>query len=265
MFHPALARTRRHFLLGAVTVALAMGSMLKPAQLQAANPPSPAKGHSSVVGVWWGFGQSLDMMSYTDRWGTGGTTIYSTSLKVKQIAFMDDGSFCYALPQHGLSDWKAERAKTPDYWGSYRFTDGSTGQIISRNGALVEPFRQIDTVLLYHKVAYRKIPPHDHMRLQGTYTAERDPKAWRGSVKVEPIVTFSPDGTFNDQGAFYYSRHVRGYDTDRQDNNYGSGRYDIADYTITFTYTDGRVIKMTFLYLDATGISLELHTLTKKS
>jgi hypothetical protein len=239
--------------------------MLKPSPPPPASPPTQAKGQSAVVGVWWGFGESLDMMSYTDRWGTGGTTVYSTSFKVKQIAFLADGSFCYALPLHGLADWQAERAKTPDYWGTYRFTGGAEGQIVSRTGALVEPFRLTGaSVLLYHKVAYKRIPPRDHLRLQGTYTAERDPNAWRGSVKVEPVVTFAPDGTFNDQGAFYYIRHVRGYDSDTQDNAYGSGRYDIADYTITFTYTDGRVIKMTFLYLDETGISLALRTLTKK-
>jgi hypothetical protein len=81
---------------------LALLTLLAATPLRAQQPPAaasaaaPAKDHSVVVGVWWGFGESLDMMSYTDRWGTGGTTADGRVIRMTFL-YLDETGIGLAL------------------------------------------------------------------------------------------------------------------------------------------------------------------------
>lgn len=247
---------------------LASPSTTQPPATVAVIDQKPAQEHPtgtgsrSVAGVWRGIGTYSTVSGTTNAAGTGYSSItYGSSIKVTQVAFLEDGSFCSYLPPTGLIDYQTNRAQNPNYWGTYWF-ENNKGQI--RQGSTEYPIAVQDGKLLYDGIAFEKQPRNDHQKLNGTFTAEPDPARWQGQTVKEPIVTFSADGSFSDEGAFYYVRHVRGYTQDNQDNNYGSGKYDIFNYTITFTYNDGRRIQMTFLDFGPNQISLSNLFLSRK-
>ncbi len=199
--------------------------------------------NNPVVGVWWGLRSITTAGGITNAAGTG-YSYYGTSTtnKLRQIAFFGDGSFCNVVSSDGLLDQAQQRSKYPDYWGNWTFDKG-TGSI-HFGASLTYPISIENAILVYNQDHYYKVLPNDHQFMEGTYTAEKDPAAYIGS---EPTIEFSLDGRFADHGAIYWTRHVKGYTEDMQDKMTGSGKYEVVDYTIIFTYDDGRLIGMTFL------------------
>jgi hypothetical protein len=232
---------------------------------QNSNGSSTGYHEASIAGVWRGIGTTSGIFGITDAAGTGFSSITYTSgqIKVKQVVFTEDGSFCTVLPPAGLANNAADRAKNPNYWGTYQMQDKNNGTI-HFGTVSVHPFVLQGETLVMDKTEFKKVSRTDHQKLEGTYTCEKDPERYKSSVRQEPIITFGEDGSFSDQGALYWVRHVRGYTEDTQDNNYGNGHYDIVNYTITFTYNDGRRIQTAFLDLGSNEISLSTVFLTKK-
>jgi hypothetical protein len=66
------------------------------------------------------------------------------------------------------------------------------------------------------------------------------------SYGIHPVITFTADGKFNDNGAIRILNH-EGNTCVNPGFKPGSGTYDVKDYTVTFNYTDGRKIKIAYL------------------
>jgi hypothetical protein len=79
----------------------------------------------------------------------------------------------------------------------------------------------------------------DGATFNGTYVLS----AVNGKI---PAITFSSDGRFTDNGAIkvLYHEYV---DCLNPALAPGSGTYEVRDYTVLFTYSDGRRIKLAFL------------------
>jgi hypothetical protein len=200
---------------------------------------------AALVGVWRGVGSTVDVSSITNAAGTGFASItYSPRLAVKQIAFLADGSFTTAVPNEGLATAAQLRKLEPQFWGAWTWAGGKGSVRVGQGAA--EPFVMQNDKLLYDRVAYTRILPGTGQRLSGTFSAEKSPERYKGSVKAEPVITFGSDGSFADRGAIYWVRHVRGTTNDNADASFGDGSYDIADNTITFHYQDGRLIRLLF-------------------
>jgi hypothetical protein len=205
---------------------------------------TPGSGDSALTGIWWVISTNTTVGGVTNAAGTGYAS-YGTrnSIVVRRIAFLEDGTFCQILPEGGLFDFKQQRAKNPNYWGTYHFANGS-GTIKLDGLATTYPFTLQQGSVVYDRDKYEKIQRVDHFVFQGIFTAEKNPSAYQGP---EPTIEFFSNGRFTDQGAIYWVRHVKSITEDTQDKLTGSGKYEISNYTITFSYDDGRLIRMTFL------------------
>ncbi len=205
---------------------------------------TPGAHDSAITGIWWAISSNTTVGGVTNAAGTGYAS-YGTrsSIVVRRIAFLEDGTFCQILPEGGLFDYKQQRAKNPNYWGTYHFANGS-GTIKLDAFAITYPFTLQQGSVVYDRDKYEKIQRVDHYVFQGMFTSEKNPSAYEGP---EPTIEFFPDGRFADHGAIYWVRHVKSITEDTQDKQTGSGKYEISNYTITFSYDDGRLIRMTFL------------------
>ena len=86
---------------------------------------------------------------------------------------------------------------------------------------------------------FYKLPPIDGARFNGTYKMSE-------SYGIIPVITFTADGKFTDNGAVRILYH-NGTNCVNPGFKPGSGTYEVKDYTITFNYTDGRKVKIAFL------------------
>ena len=210
-------------------------------------PPAPsaaAAGSRVLFGLWTGIGETSTRSGVTNAAGTGYAVIFTGSrLKKSTVAFLPDGTFCGVFPKAGFDglDVNAERTSFPYYWGTYTFANGKGSVTISGTSY---PFEFKDNKVYYGGVefGFHYLSP-DGVRFAGTFTAEKDPSRYTGP---EPTLAFTPDGRFTDGGAIYWMRHVRGSTEDQSDKLLGSGTYAIKNFTMVFSYSDGRQIKMAF-------------------
>jgi hypothetical protein len=87
--------------------------------------------------------------------------------------------------------------------------------------------------------AFSKLNPADGARFAGTYALSE----MNGKI---PSITFTADGRFTDNGAVKVLYHEY-IDCLNPALTPGSGTYEVKDYSVTFTYTDGRKIRIAFL------------------
>lgn len=128
-------------------------------------------------------------------------------------------------------------------WGTYTFSNGS--------GILKMPYGDIPLRMEGNKLIitanrtdhkFYQLPSVDGARFSGTYTLSE----YDGKI---PSITFTADGRFTDNGAvrILYHEYV---DCINPAIKPGSGTYAVKDYSILFSYTDGRKIKLAFLGAD---------------
>ncbi len=105
------------------------------------------------------------------------------------------------------------------------------------------PFRTEGSKLIVTKNqtdwAFFKLNPVDGATFNGTYAL--------GQVDGKiPSITFTSDGRFTDNGALkvLYHQYI---DCINPAAAPGSGTYEVKDYSVIFTYSDGRKIKLAFL------------------
>lgn len=159
------------------------------------------------------------------------------------ITFLPDGHVYWSLPPAGLlyfNPAEAQRAR-PNDWGTYEINDGVVNVLrgpekrryeLPRNG------ENLHNPPALGKGIYRRMPPADGLRLEGTYRQN----------ETGPSITFSAGGRFDDAGAFRYSGYTRLDGTSYVDDGVGGpGTYSIEQNTLELRYSDGRVKRFAFL------------------
>ncbi len=128
-------------------------------------------------------------------------------------------------------------------WGTYTFSNGV--------GVLKMPYGNIPLrmdgdklIITPNQTDHRffQLPSVDGARFNGIY------KMSEAYGKI-PVITFTADGKFNDNGAVKVLYHEY-IDCINPALAPGSGTYEVKDFTIHFNYSDGRKIKIAFLGTD---------------
>ncbi len=213
---------------------LGLGPAPAPAPGKAGAGPTAAgaagwKG-AGISGVWMGLvrSSSTDYLSpWVNRW------------KV----FFDDGVMFADLPEEGLAGFEraAYRASHPareGYWHTYSFA-GTSGE--SRRPGTRFPWRlRVEKAgqLRIDDDVYHRCASVDGLRLDGAWTSYSDPADPQlGALPVgrRPVINFTRDGRFTDDGLFAT------FLTSGGDDRPGAGRYELRDFTLMLSYDDGRI------------------------
>ncbi|WP_462219792.1 lipocalin-like domain-containing protein [Ferruginibacter sp.] len=189
---------------------------------------------TGIVGVWEGTIQS-----------TGAAT--GVRLEVFSPIFFNNGQVYFGnkFPTEGLDDFNSRIAPElyPRNWGTYTFNNG--------NGMLKMPFAEIpfrtqgDKIIVTKNQRdwpFYKLNSVDGAKFSGTYKMSE-------SYEIIPVITFTADGKFNDNGVVRTLYHD-GTNCINPGFVPGSGNYTVKDFTVTFNYTDGRKVKIAFLGTD---------------
>jgi hypothetical protein len=200
----------------------------------AAKPAEPVGGSatprsgSGITGVWMGFKTYVGDYEPHARWYT----------------FFDDGQVFEDIPRTGLVGFNREASKADSgqktYWGRYTFTNGA--------GSITKPGVNYSEVLQSEGADKLKVDSFhfyrcqevNGLRLQGAWTSmanPNDPALDRFPVGQRPVLRFSSDGKFSDEGVF--ATFLKSGDP-RQDAA-GTGVYEVRDFTLILRFSDGRV------------------------
>lgn len=183
---------------------------------------------TGIVGVWQGFSMFGGKL-------TDGTAVFLSNGQ----AFFDR-----KFPMHGLGGLNSwiESERNPRKWGTYCLQDGT--------GVLKMPYGEIpikvdggQLILITNQEDHKfiRLPSVDGAVLDGTY-------AFAGAQGNNPSsISFTSDGVFTDRGALNILNHrTRNSPLMNVTLQQGSGTYLIKDYTVKFSYDDGRVVKLAF-------------------
>ncbi|MEO5942406.1 MAG: hypothetical protein ABIP30_15585 [Ferruginibacter sp.] len=183
-----------------------------------------------IVGIWQGTIQS-----------TGAAT--GVRLEVFSPIFLDNGQVYFGnkFPTQGFdgvnSRTLAELNKRD--WATYTFSNGR-GILKMQFGDI--PFRTEGTKLIVTKNQrewpFYKLESVNGARFSGTYVMSQ-------SYGKIPSINFASNGKFTDNGAVKILCHDY-IDCVNPSTAPGSGTYEVKNYTIYFSYTDGREIKIAF-------------------
>ncbi len=197
---------------------------------------------SGIIGDWQGISMSVGMAKAGAELGA--------ELKGKHVIFFSNGQalFVTNFPTEGLDEFntwiKAESDRRD--WGTYNFSNGK--------GVLKLPYADIplrmengNLVITTNKTdhAFVKTNSVDGARLNGTY-AMSSKNFLGGETGVTPILSFTADGKFTDDGALKILYHDY-VECVNPANAPGSGTYEVKNYSMIFNYADGRKIKLAFL------------------
>jgi hypothetical protein len=179
---------------------------------------------NGVIGLWQGIGFK------------GG------QLKTNFIMLFSNGQAYYGskFPTMGLYEldpYAAREINVRD-WGIYTFQNGK-GTIKMPYGSF--PIRLEGDKLVAAPVSeehnYIRVTPIDNFFLNGTWGLEDA----NGNIAT---IRFGSDGSFTDKGALQVLDHSIYYYSIADGS--GSGKYFIRDYTIVFSYSDGREFRLAF-------------------
>ena len=187
--------------------------------------PRPGSG---ITGVWMGFKTYVGDYEPHPRWYT----------------FYDDGQVFEDIPRTGFLGFNPNASKADSgqrsYWGAYTFSNGF--------GSITKPAVKYPEVLQSEGAGKLKIDsfhfyrcqPVDGLRLQGSWTSlanPNDPDLERWPVGRRPVLRFTSDGRFSDEGVF--ATFLKSGDPGQ--DAAGSGIYEIRDFTLILRFSDGRV------------------------
>jgi hypothetical protein len=209
-------------------------------RLPAGPAPRPASYRGSgIVGVWAG----------TRIMRSSGGGYHSEIAIPAWYVFFDDGQFLQTFPDEGLAgfDREAHRVRFPAEWQAWRF-DGTTGVILRQEGAAPWALKLIDPDRLeVNQGPFLRCKDVDGLRLHGTWYQRsgedaEDPDFTRRPRGRRPLIRFTRDGRFDDEGLFAVAMPSRTGGDDRP----GAGTYEVKDFSITLRYDDGRVRQEAF-------------------
>jgi hypothetical protein len=199
-----------------------------------------------IVGVWEGISLSVGATSTSDPSGV--------RYKVFSPIFLSNGQayFGTKFPAEGLNEFntwiRAENYRRD--WGTYTFSNG--------RGVLKLPYGDLPLRIVNNKFiitvnntdhAFHKLNSVDGARFDGTYVMNE-------AYEKIPVITFSADGRFTDNGAIKALYHVSD-DCTNPGVAPGSGTYEVKDHSVVFNFSDGRKIKVAFL---GSGYDIKNHS-----
>jgi len=189
-----------------------------------------------IVGVWQGISLSVGATSIGEPLGV--------RYKVFSPIFLSNGQAYFGpkFPSEGLAglDTRIPPELHRRDWGTYTFSNG--------RGVLKMPYGEVPMRMEGNRLiispnrtdhAFARLNAVDGATFNGTYVLS----ALNGKI---PSITFSSDGRFTDNGALkvLYHEYV---DCLNPALSAGSGTYEVRDYSVLFSYSDGRRIKLAFL------------------
>lgn len=195
-----------------------------------------------INGVWQGISMSVGMSKPGAELGA--------ELKVKQLIFFSNGQAFFgnnfpAEGLDGLNTWvRAENFRRD--WGTYSFSNGK--------GVLKLPYAEIPLRMENGKLiitpnktdhAFIKTNSVDGAGFNGVYASSSKNYAGEETGK-KSVINFTADGKFTDNGAMsiLYHEYIDCLNAAKEP---GMGTYEVKNYSIIFTYTDGRKIKIAFM------------------
>ena len=189
---------------------------------------------TGIVGVWEGTIQS-----------TGAAT--GVRLEVFSPIFFTNGQVYFGnkFPTEGLDglNTRIPPELYPRNWGTYTFSNGKG--VLKMLFADI-PFRTEGDKIIVTKNQrdwpFYKLNSVDGAKFSGTYKMSE-------SYEKIPIITFTADGRFTDNGVVRTLYHD-GTNCVNPGFVPGSGNYTVKDFTVTFNYTDGRKVKIAFFGTD---------------
>ena len=197
--------------------------------------PGTIKG-DGIVGVWEGISMSAGAPSTSDPLGL--------RYKVFTPIFLSNGQayFGSKFPAEGLDEFntwiRAENFRRD--WGTWTFSNG--------RGVLKLPYGDIPLRMENNKFiitanntdhAFHKLNSVDGARFNGTYVMNE-------AYEKIPVITFTADGRFTDNGAIKALYHASD-DCTNPGLAPGSGTYEVKNHSVLFSFSDGRKINVAFL------------------
>jgi len=180
-------------------------------------------------------------------------SFYSSNVSSPRwVTFYDDGLVFTDIPATGLAsfDRRASQANANQraYWGTYSLSGGSG--LIQKPG-VNNPTRitikESGQITLDSDTYYRSVSV-DGLQLEGSWTSysnPNDPRLDRQPVGQRPIIRFSRDGRFSDEGVFATFLRTS-YRSNPAVDRAGAGTYQIQNYSLILRYDDGRVKLVAF-------------------
>jgi hypothetical protein len=196
--------------------------------------PAGSLAGGGITGVWVGFGLGFSGMrgeveysSFTAAFYSNGHVFFSTRLQTSLFEGMDP---------------YLAREIAPAWWGTYTFEDG--------RGVMRMPQGDIPVRLDGEKLVITRMQTdHKYVRL-----ASVDGMRWEGTWEFEPreggtpSITFTKDGRFRDNGAVKVLEHSL-YGLYSTGDKPGAGTYEVRNFTLLLTYSDGRRFTAAYLGL----------------
>ncbi|MGI8641117.1 MAG: hypothetical protein ACR2MG_14375 [Pyrinomonadaceae bacterium] len=228
--------SKRYYTSERVNYRNAIENLLFSIRFNDSNEPSLKSGStkgSGIVGVWQGVIQ-----------GTGFAAARGLSIETFSAIFLDNGQV-YFGPNFSREGFDGKNTRifselNQKDWKTYTYSNGR-GNLKMIFGDF--PFRIEGNNLIITKNQtdwkFYKLNGVDGATFNGTYAMSEV----NGKI---PVIAFTSDGRFNDNGALKVLYHEY-IDCINPAAAPGSGTYEVKDYTIIFSYTDGRKIRLAFL------------------
>ena len=198
-----------------------------------------------IIGVWQGISLSVGMAKPGAELGA--------EYKSKQLIFFSNGQAYFGnnFPTQGLDQlntWVMAELNRRD-WGTYSFVNGK--------GVLKLPYADIPLRMEVTKLilntnkaghGFIKINSVDCAKFNASYALSSKDFAG-GETGKTPLISFTTDGKFTDNGAVnvLYHEYIDCLNAGKEP---GNGEYEIKSHSVIFHYTDGRVIKIAFIGTD---------------
>ena len=197
--------------------------------------PGTIKG-DGIVGIWEGISMSAGAPSTSDPLGL--------RYKVFTPIFLSNGQayFGTKFPAEGLdgfNTWiRAENFRRD--WGTWTFSNGR-GVLRMPYGDIPLRFENNKFIITANNTdhAFHKLNSVDGARFNGTYVMNE-------AYEKIPVITFTADGRFTDNGAIKALYHASDYCTN-PGLAPGSGTYEVKNHSVLFSFSDGRKINVAFL------------------
>jgi hypothetical protein len=197
----------------------------------------------------------LNGSGITGVWVSYNKPDLTKNLQWNWFVFFNNGKSLQNLPNGGFfnlpnGSYYDVAKNTPEYWpvGNYTFTNGSGKNKKNEDVSYQETLSLIKpNQLNINSSGYFKCININGQKLNGSFTSyanPNDPQLKTLPNGEKPVMTFTKDGKFKDEGLFNTYLFDGGINPAAA--KAGEGTYELKDYSIILKYNDGRVRQEAF-------------------